>query len=72
MALTLDQLQAQLDNLKKVLAEGATRVTADGKSVNYGDATDLLKRIAAVESEIEATTRATPPSVAGYARFRRN
>lgn len=70
MALTLEQLQAQQDELKKVLASGATRVTADGKTVYYGDATDLLKRLAAIESEI-AGLSAPAPAVAGFATFRR-
>ena len=70
MALTLEELQAQQDELKKVLASGATRVTTDGKTVYYGDATDLLKRLAAIESEI-AGLSTPPPRVAGFATFRR-
>ena len=70
MAQTLEQLEAQRDELKAILASGATRVTTDGKTVMYGDATDLLKRIAAIESEI-AGLATPPPKVAGFATFRR-
>lgn len=63
--------QLELDALKQAFAAGALRVTFEGKTVEYGDASDLLKRIRVIEAEIETTTTGRPGPVAGFAGFRR-
>lgn len=63
--------QLELDALKQAFAAGALRVTFEGKTVEYGDASDLLKRIRVIEAEIGATTTGRPRPVAGFAGFRR-
>ena len=50
-------------------ASGTTRVSYDGKSVDYGSAEDLLTRIRTIERAIAVTTRPLP--VAGLAGFSR-
>jgi hypothetical protein len=50
-------------------ASGTTRVSYDGKSVDYGSAEDLLARIRTIERAIARTTRPLP--VAGLAGFSR-
>ena len=62
--------QAELDALKTAFASGTLEVTFEGKRVKYGDAADLLTRIRAIESEINAGAN-RPLPVAGKARFRR-
>ena len=37
--------QTELDALKRAYASGTLRVSYDGKTVEYGSADDLLKRI---------------------------
>ncbi len=47
--------QAELDVLKEAYAAGALRVTHDGKTVEYGSESDLLRRIRTIESELAVT-----------------
>ena len=46
--------QSELDALRAAFAAGTLRVTYDGRTVEYGDATDLLKRIRVIEREMAA------------------
>ncbi|MEI7932763.1 MAG: hypothetical protein WCI21_06885 [Alphaproteobacteria bacterium] len=62
--------QAELDALKRAFAGGTLRVTYDGKSVEYGSADDLLKRIRTIETEITALS-GKPRPIAGFAGFGR-
>jgi hypothetical protein len=62
---------AELDALKRAYASGTLRVSYDGKTVEYGSADDLLKRIRTVESEIAATSGGRARPVAGFAGFGR-
>jgi hypothetical protein len=62
--------QTELDALKRAYASGTLRVTYDGKTVEYGSADDLLKRIRTVETEIAAASGAPRP-IAGLASFGR-
>ena len=62
--------QSELDALKRAYASGTLRVSYDGKTVEYGAATDLLSRIRTIEREIESGS-AVRPAVAGYAGFSR-
>jgi hypothetical protein len=62
---------AELDALKRAYASGTLRVSYDGRSVEYGSADDLLKRIRTIEAEIAATSGATKRPLAGYAGFSR-
>ncbi|MBF0399666.1 MAG: hypothetical protein HQL90_02745 [Magnetococcales bacterium] len=47
--------QAELDVLKEAYAAGALRVTHDGKTVEYGSESDLLRRIRTIENELATT-----------------
>ncbi len=62
--------QTELDALKRAFATGTLRVTYDGRTVEYGSADDLLKRIRAIEAEI-ATASGAPRPIAGFAGFGR-
>jgi hypothetical protein len=62
--------QAELDALRRAYASGTLRVTYNGKTVEYGSADDLLKRIQTIESAIAAAS-GTPRPVAGYSSFGR-
>lgn len=62
--------QTELDALKAAYARGTLRVTYDGKTVEYGNADDLLKRIQTIENEIRASS-GNPRPVAGFASFNR-
>ena len=46
------------------------RVTSDGRTVEYGNAADLLSRVRIIESEM-AQIVGSPLPVAGFAGFRR-
>ena len=63
--------QLELDALKQAFAAGALRVTFEGKTVEYGNADDLLKRIRVIEADIAATATGRQRPVAGFAGFRR-
>ena len=55
--------------LRRAYASGTTRVSYDGKSVDYGSAEDLLGRIRTIERAIAGTSRPLP--IAGLAGFSR-
>ena len=63
--------QAELDALKRAYATGTLRVTSDGRTVEYGNAADLLSRVRVIESEMAQNT-GSPLPVAGFATFRRS
>ena len=60
----------ELAALRRAYASGTLRVSYDGRTVEYGSADDLLKRIRTIEREITAASSASAP-VAGYAGFSR-
>jgi hypothetical protein len=62
--------QSELDALRRAFAAGTLRVSYDGRTVEYGSADDLLKRIRTIEREMAAETPTRPP-VAGFAGFSR-
>ena len=62
--------QAELDALNRASAAGTLRVTSDGRTVEYGNAADLLSRVRIIESEM-AQVGGSPLPVAGFASFRR-
>ena len=64
-----DWTETELSALRRAYASGTTRVSYDGKSVDYGSAEDLLARIRTIERAIAGTTRPLP--VAGLAGFSR-
>jgi len=53
-------MQAELDALKKARASGASRLSYDGKSVEYRDDAAMQAAIAALENDIANATGATP------------
>ena len=60
----------ELEALKRAYASGTLRVSYEGKSVEYGSADDLLKRIRTIEREMAAATP-SPLPLAGFASFSR-
>jgi hypothetical protein len=60
----------ELAALRRAYASGTLRVSYDNRTVEYGSADDLLKRIRTIEREIAATSPASAP-VAGFAGFSR-
>ena len=69
MVLMADWTETELSALRRAYASGTTRVSYDGKSVDYGSAEDLLARIRTIERAIAGTTRPIP--VAGSRAFSR-
>lgn len=63
--------ESELDALRRAYAAGTTRVSYDGRSVEYGSAADLLGRIRLIEGEMSGAA-GRPRPVAGFAGFRRN
>ncbi len=47
-----DWTETELSALRRAYASGTTRVSYDGKSVDYGSAEDLLARIRTIERAI--------------------
>ena len=64
-----DWTETELSALRRAYASGTTRVSYDGKSVDYGSAEDLLARIRTIERAIAGVSRPLP--VAGLAGFSR-
>lgn len=60
---------AELDALRRAYARGVTRVSYDGRTVEYASADDLLRRIREIERDMTASTVQRP--VAGFASFGR-
>jgi hypothetical protein len=54
--------QTELDALRSAFAAGTLRATYDGRTVEYGDAADLLKRIRIIERELAAVSDGVKPS----------
>jgi hypothetical protein len=54
--------QTELDALRAAFAAGTLRVTYDGRTVEYGDANDLLKRIRIIERELASAAGSAKPS----------
>lgn len=46
--------EEELSALRRAYASGTTRVSYDGKSIQYGSAADLLARIRLIEADIAA------------------
>ncbi len=64
-----DWTETELSALRRAYSSGTTRVSEDGKSVDYGSAEDLLVRIRTIERAIAGTTQPVP--IAGLAGFSR-
>ncbi|MTW18341.1 hypothetical protein GJ689_19245 [Rhodoplanes serenus] len=62
--------ETELAALRRAYSSGTLRVTYDGRTIEYGSADDLLKRIRTIEGEIAAVAGAARP-VAGFAGYRR-
>ncbi len=52
----------ELAALRRAYASGTLRVSYDNRTVEYGSADDLLKRIRTIEREIAATSPASAPA----------
>jgi hypothetical protein len=68
MVLMADWTEAELAALRRAYASGTTRVSYDGKTVDYGSADDLLGRIRTIERQ---TAGASARPIAGFAGFSR-
>ncbi len=64
-----DWTDAELAALRRAYASGTTRVSYEGKTVEYGSAEDLLGRIRTIEREMAGASKPLP--VAGFAGFKR-
>lgn len=53
--------ETELAGLKRAYASGTLRVSYDGRSVEYGSATDLLARIRIIEAEMAAASGRPKP-----------
>lgn len=62
--------QAELDALKSAYASGTTRVSYEGKTVEYDSGAALLQRIRIIEAEVQSVGGRRRPSV-GLASFGR-
>lgn len=62
--------ETELAALRRAYASGTLRVSYDGRTVEYGSADDLIKRIRTIEREMSSDTSTKPP-VAGFAGFGR-
>jgi hypothetical protein len=62
--------EAELAALRRAYASGTLRVSYDGKSVEYGSATDLLARIRTIEAELAAAAGRPKPR-RSFAAFRK-
>lgn len=63
--------QTELAALKRAYASGTTRVTYDGKTVEYDSGDKLLARIRVIEGELEAIAGSKPRPRVGLASFSR-
>jgi hypothetical protein len=62
--------EAELEALRRAYASGTLRVSYDGKSIEYGAATDLLARIRTIEAAMAAVAGRPKPR-RSYAAFRK-
>ena len=62
--------ETELASLRRAYASGTLRVSYDGRSVEYGAAEDLLRRIRLIEGELAAATGKPKPrrSFASFAK----
>ena len=62
--------ETELQALRRAYASGTLRVSYDGRSVDYGSAEDLLRRIRLIEGEIAAASGRPKPrrSFASFAK----
>jgi len=64
-----DWTETELSALRRAYATGTTRVTYDGRTVEYASAADLLSRIRTLEQALASSSRPLP--LAGLAGFSR-
>jgi hypothetical protein len=62
--------ETELQALRRAYASGTLRVSYDGRSVEYGSAEDLLRRIRLIEGELAAVSGRPKPrrSFASFAK----
>ena len=63
--------QGELDALKRAYASGTTRVTYEGKTVEYASARDLMQRISFIERELAPNSPRSARPSRGLVRFQR-
>ncbi len=61
--------ETELTALRRAYASGTLRVSYDGKSVEYGSAEDLLRRIRLIEGEMARPRPASPGHSRSFASF---
>lgn len=61
--------QAELDALKRAYASGTTRVSYEGKTVEYDSGAALLERIRMIEAEVSPPRRTTGFGFATFGRW---
>ena len=62
--------ETELAALRRAYASGTLRVSYDGRSIEYGSAEDLLRRIRLIEGELAAVSGRPKPrrSFASFAK----
>lgn len=62
--------ETELAALRRAYASGTLKVSYDGRSVEYGSAEDLLRRVRLIEGELAAATGKPRPhrSFASFAK----
>lgn len=60
--------QADADSLRAALASGASRVTVNGRTIEYRSVQEIERALARVERELSAK----PAALTSYAGFRRD
>ena len=55
-----DWTETELSALRRAYASGTTRVSYDGKSINYGSDAELANAISDLETRIATATTGTP------------
>lgn len=63
--------QSELAALKRAYASGTTRVTYDGKTVEYDSGSALLARIRVIEAELGASSGQPSRARVGFVSFSR-
>ena len=55
--------QAQIDNMRDLIAQGITTVSVNGRTVSYASIADMQKALAAMEAEVNRPSVTRRPVV---------
>jgi hypothetical protein len=60
--------QAQIDALKSAIAQGATSVSFEGKTVTYRSLSDMIDILRRMEAEVSGADSLSRTTYAGFSR----